>query len=91
MVDVVDRKTARLDARKYVPRAMTPLLDAVGRGLLRRGEVSDRDPATNRNITARSILAWEDTEIQLHRRSLRVVAHFEARAHASEMWPSLAP
>lgn len=35
LVDGEDLSSARLDARKYMPRAMTPLLDAVGRMIAR--------------------------------------------------------
>lgn len=35
LIDGEDLRAARLDARKYQPRAMTPLLDAVGRMIAR--------------------------------------------------------
>lgn len=35
LIDGEDLATARLDARKYAPRSMTPLLDAVGRMIAR--------------------------------------------------------
>ncbi|MEX1044316.1 MAG: vWA domain-containing protein, partial [Acidimicrobiia bacterium] len=35
LIDGEDLQTARLDARKYLPRGLTPLLDAVGRMIAR--------------------------------------------------------
>jgi len=35
LIDGEDLQTARLDARKYIPRGVTPLLDAVGRMIAR--------------------------------------------------------
>ncbi len=35
LIDGEDLQTARLDARKYIPRSSTPLLDAVGRMIAR--------------------------------------------------------